>query len=315
MAVFTKLDKEDIVSLLKDYSIGKILSYKGIVEGIENSNYKITTKKNNYILTIFEKRVNPIDLPFFIDLQKHLSMNGFQCPNPIENNSGKIINYIYNKNAVLISFLEGKQIVDPKPLHCEQVGRMIGEFFNITSLFNQNRENTMGLKNWKEIFFKFKDVERHKYTNLIDPMQKELIFLESHWPNKLPMGIIHADLFKDNIFFNNDKLTGVIDFYFACSYFKAYELAIATNAWCFDLKNGFIKENFQSLIAGYNEYFSLTKEEKNNFNTLLRGAAIRILVTRMHDSIFHDEKAIIVPKNPDEYFSILKWHQENSIFD
>ena len=146
-------------------------------------------------------------------------------------------------------------------------------------------------------------------------MQKELDYLKLNWPKSLPINIIHADLFKDNIFFKKDKLSGVIDFYFSCNDFNIYELSIAINAWCFDEKNIFSLENFKSLIKGYNKYLSLSEEEIKNFNTVLRGATMRILVTRLHDYIFHDDNAMVVPKDPNEYFEILKFHQQNSIFE
>ena len=315
MAVFTQVNKEDLNKFLGNYTIGNLVSLNGIIEGIENSNFKVTTNKGNFILTIFEKRVNPIDLPFFMDLQKHLYLNKFDCPLPIQNKSGKTINKLHDKNAVLISFLEGKQIENPDSTHCTQVGEMIGNLINITSSFDQKRNNGLNLSKWKDIFAKCEQTKKHKFVNFIEPMQKELDYLKLNWPKSLPINIIHADLFKDNIFFKKDKLSGVIDFYFSCNDFNIYELAIAINAWCFDEKNIFSLENFKSLIKGYNKYLSLSEEEIKNFNTVIRGATMRILVTRLHDYLFHDDNAIVVPKDPNEYFEILKFHQQKSIFE
>ena len=315
MAVFTKIYKNDLENFLNCYSLGKLISFEGIVEGIENSNFKIITDQGKYILTIFEKRVNIADLPFFIDLLHHLSKNDFTCPIPMKNNGGEVINKLCNKSAVLMSFLEGRQILQPTPIHCKQVGKTIGKLFKINASFNQKRNNSLGLKKWKEIFYKCQNFKGSNFLNFIEPINNELIFLESNWPKNLPVNIIHADLFRDNIFFHNDKLSGVIDFYFSCNDFNTYELAITTNDWCFDTTKGFLKDNFKSLIEGYNTHHILTKEEINTFNIVLRGAAIRILVTRLYDTIFHNNKDIVNPKDPNEFLHILKWHQKNLIFD
>ncbi len=315
MAVFTKLTKKEIDQFIQNYEIGKLKSYEEIIEGIENSNYKIITNQNKYILTIFEKRVKTKDIPFFIDLQNHLSSNVFKCPLPIKNKSGNIINEIKDKKAILISYLEGKKIIKPSTDNCFQVGKMIANFQQITKSFKKQRKNNLSISMWKKIFSKCVKVKNHKHINLIKPIEKELIYLNKNWPKKLPKGIIHADLFKDNIFFKKSNLSGVIDFYFSCVDFYSYELAITTNAWCFDNNQNFIKKNFFSLIEGYNCLYSLKKQEIENYNILLRGAAIRILLTRLHDYIFHPKDAIVVPKNPKEYFKILQWHQNNSVFD
>ena len=315
MAVFTKLEKKEIKNFLKNYSIGSLISYDGIMEGIENTNYKIITTNNEYILTIFEKRVNPTDLPFFMKLQKDLAAHGFDCPLPIENNSGSSINILKGKSAVIISFLDGKQLESVLPHHCREVGSMIARFTNITKSSKLMRENSMGINSWENILVKCKENDTSLYNTYLETLEKELSFLKKNWPKNLPEAIIHADLFQDNIFFKEDKISGVIDFYFSCKDFIVYEIALSINAWCFDLTRGFQLKNYLSLMDGFNEYSSLKNNEMKALNILLRGAAVRILVTRLHDKIFHPEDALVIPKDPKEYLNILEWHQKNNIIN
>ena len=201
MAVFTKLEKQEIEEFLKQYSIGTLMSFEGIVEGIENTNYKITTNHHDYILTVFEKRVNPKELPFFMNLQRELVTHGFDCPLPIENNNGNTINSLKDKSAVIISFLEGKQLQSILPHHCKEVGSMIARFTNITKSSKLMRNNSMSINAWENIFIKCKKERSEAYDPYLDAIEKELIFLKKNWPHKLPKAIIHADLFQDNIFF------------------------------------------------------------------------------------------------------------------
>ncbi len=315
MAVFTKLEKKDIENFLKDYSIGKLISYEGIVEGIENTNYKITTSNHNYILTIFEKRVNPSELPFFMKLQKDLVTHGFDCPLPIENNNGSAINKLKDKSAVIISFLEGKQLQSILPNHCIEVGSMIARFTNITKSSKLIRKNSMSIDAWEHLFIKCKKKENNVYDPYLETIENELFFLKKSWPKNLPQAIIHADLFQDNIFFKENKISGVIDFYFSCKDFIAYEIALSINAWCFDKISGFQQKNYESFMEGFNQHSSLNINEIKALNILLRGAALRILVTRLHDKIFHPEDALVIPKDPKEYLNILEWHQHNNVTD
>ena len=313
MAVYTSVKESEIKLFLKQYNLGSLVSYEGILEGIENTNYKINTNEGSFILTLFEKRVNPKDLPFFMSLQKHLSDNKFICPIPIQNKDNNIVNTLCNKKAIIISFLEGKKVEEIKSAHCLEVGEMISNFQNLTKNFILKRKNNLLVNDWKNIFVKCLKIKDHKFLNLTEVIKSELIFLEKNWPKNLPNGIIHADIFQDNVFFKNDTFSGLIDFYFSCNDFYAYELALTTNAWCFSKQNLFLNENFESLIKGYTKLSKITNEEIKNFNILLRGAAIRILVTRLHDQLFHPAGAIVKPKDPLEYFNILKWHQENKI--
>ncbi|MBI04942.1 MAG: homoserine kinase [Pelagibacteraceae bacterium] len=311
MAVFTQLTKKDIENFLNDYSIGSLLSYEGIIKGTENTNYKIITSKNKYILTIFEKRVRSDDLPFFMNLQKELAAHGFDCPIPINNNENSIINKLKEKKAVIISFLQGENLTYVMPEHCHELGLKIADFTNITKNSKLSRQNSLGYENWVSIYENFKNINDNSYEEYLAVLKKELFFLKKNWPTNLPTAIIHADLFIDNVLFIKNKISGIIDYYFSCRDFIAYELALTINAWCFNKDASFNDENFKSLITGFNSSSSLNKEEKTSMNVLLRGAAVRILVTRLYDKIFHPNDALVELKNPKEYLNILKWHQNN----
>ena len=315
MAVFTKLEKNEIEDFLKDYSIGNLISFEGIIKGTENTNYKIITSKNKYILTILEKRVQPEDLPFFMDLQNELAAHGFDCPLPVKNNKKSIINKLKDKNAVIISFLQGENLTNVMPEHCYELGLKIAKFTNITKNLNLSRPNSVGYKTWVSIYENFKNINNESYQEYFQILSKELIFLKNNWPTNLPTAIIHADLFIDNILFIKNKISGIIDFYFSCNDFIAYELALTINAWCFNDDLTFNYKNYNSLMMGFENISSLNIEEKASMNVLLRGAAVRILVTRLHDKIFHPDDALVKLKDPKEYLNILKWHQQNTQID
>ena len=311
MAIFTKLNEDKIKDFILPYQIGNLEKYEEIIEGIENTNYKIFCNGTPYILTIFEKRVKEKDLPFFMSLKKYLNNNNFKCPKPIEDINGNCVNNIEDKKAALISFIDGKQINDPNINQCKEIGKVVGNLHNLTINFDKIRHNTLDLNEWKRIYEKC----RHEdFSEIFENLENELKYLEKSWPKELPSGIIHADLFKDNIFFKKDIVSGVIDFYFSCYDYFIYDIAIIVNDWCF-IKDDmlFNKLYFDKIIEGYNCERKLLDIELNSLNILLRAAAVRILVTRLHDYIFHPSDAIVIKKDPYEYFNILKWHQQNSI--
>jgi len=315
MAVFTKLLNEDIEKFISDYLIGNLDTFEEIVDGIENSNFKIFCNNKPYILTIFEKRVTEEELPFFINLKNFLNKNDFKCPKPIPDKNGKILKKIKDKTAVIISFLEGKSVEKPNVEMCGEVGKMIANLHNLTSKFEEKRPNSLDLKDWKEIYKKCLNNEPEKFNEIMHLLNYEIDYLEKNWPSNIPCGVIHADLFRDNIFFKNEKISGVIDFYFSCYYFYVYDIAIVINDWCFS-ENGekFQKQNFVTILEEYQKLRKLTEIEIKSFNILLRAAAVRILSTRVHDYIFHPPNAVVVKKDPLEYLNILKWHQQNEIF-
>ena len=312
MAVYTSIDDQNLNIFLKNYNIGELLKYEGILEGVENTNYKITTIENKFILTIFEKRVNEDELPFFIELQHHLSKKNIKCPNPIADKNNNYINVIKEKKSVIMSFLEGEKLKDVKPNHCLQLGEEIANMHLNTADFNLCRKNNLDQSNWKFILRKCQNTENKKYSQFYKLIEDELMFLEKNWPKNLPSGVIHADIFQDNVFFIKEKLTGLIDFYFACNGYYAYDLAICINAWCFD-DNKFDFDKFTSIMDGYNNLRKLNNDEYKYIQILMRGAAVRFLLTRLHDELFHPKDAFVKPKNPIEYINILKFHQTNKV--
>ncbi len=314
MAVFTKLNHNQIKNFVSMYDIGELENFSEIIEGIENTNYKIICGGVSYILTIFEKRVDLEDLPFFINLKFFLNKNNFKCPKPISDKRGKIINNIENKKAVIITFLEGVKVEKVEMSHCNEVGKTAGELHSLTKNFNEKRRNSLDFEEWKKICKKCELVKNIEFVDVFQNLKKEISFIEKNWPNKLPSGIIHADLFKDNIFFNKNKISGVIDFYFSCYHFYIYDIAIIINDWCYDNeKKLFNKDYYKAVIDGYNSTRKLKEIEINSLNIVLRAAAVRILVTRLHDYIFHPNDAIVIKKDPYQYINILNWHQNNLI--
>ena len=310
MAVYSPINENELLSFLEQYDIGSLIKFEGILEGIENTNYKITTSQNDYILTIFEKRVAAKDVPFFINLKKHLAHKNFLCPKPINDIQGKNINTLKDKSCVLVSFLNGKKVIDVNETHCQQVGEVLASLHIQTEDFNERRLNSMSYIHWKDIFSKCKNYPNHNFMNIFPIIEEELLYLKNYWPNNLPNGIVHADVFKDNVFFQENIFSGLIDFYFSCNDFLAYDIALTINAWCFDENSLFNKNKYQALIKGYESHRKLTDEEKNSFSILLRGASIRILITRLHDQLFHPNNAFVNTKDPNEYLSILKFHQQ-----
>ena len=315
MAVYTPITNEKLSSFLENYNIGSLEDFKGVLEGVENTNYKIITSQDTFILTIFEKRVKKQDLPFFIELQNHLSKKNIKCPSPISNRNDRYVNTIENKPCVLMSFLEGKKTDNSTSYHCHQIGELTAKIHLNSKDFTLTRNNGLHQKHWRDIFNKCQKSKDSRYGELYQVIEQELQYLDKKWPRNLPIGIIHGDIFPDNVFFIDSNVSGLIDFYFSCNDFYAYDLAITANAWCFDKKKSFKKENFDSLLKGYQQHVNISNDEKNHFNTLLRGAAMRFLVTRLHDQLYHPDGAMVVPKDPFEFFNILKWHQNNPIFD
>jgi homoserine kinase type II len=312
MAVYTKINKQLLNAFLENYKLGKLLNFEGIQDGVENTNYKLTMSTGSYILTIFEKRIDESDLPFFIQLTKHLFEKNFLCPNPISNKNGIYINKIENKACVINTYLKGKKINFVTENHCQQLGQQLALMHDDTRDFKMSRKNTLSHLCWRDLFEGFRHNQNTKYKKMFEDINTEIDFLEKNWPKDLPSGIIHADAFQDNVFFNNNIFSGIIDFYFACNDYYAYELAICLNAWCFNSQNELDTNKSASLLHSYQKYRKLSEIEKNTFSILLRGAAIRFLLTRLNDIIYHQEEAYVQPKDPMEFFHILRFHQNNS---
>ena len=318
MAVYTKLNGKEIQSIIKDYPIGNLIQFKGIQEGIENTNYFIRTKKGKFILTIFENRVDSKDIPFFINLMKFLNQNNFISPEPLKNKEGKILNKFKTKKYILVNFLEGKPKVKITPNDCYLIGDLIGNLQNKSKYCDLIRKNSLSLEDCKKIFQDCKNSISEKEIDnlsngLCDLIEDSLKDCLEKWPSHLPKGIIHGDLFPDNVFFLNNKVSGVIDFYFSCVDIKIYEIAIVINAWCFDQHNTLNIEKVKNLIKGFTLHNDLTKDELISLNILAKGASLRFLITRLFDWYNTPENSYVKRKDPQEYIDKLLYFNSNTL--
>ena len=318
MAIYTKLNQEQVSNILLNYKLGDLKKFEGIKEGIENTNYFIETEKGKYILTIYEKRVNNSDLPFFSKLMLETSKKNFICPKPISNKDNNYISDFGEKKFMIVTYLEGKSKNNLSPSDCKTVGKEIAKFHEITKNFNFKRENNLSVKSWRKIFSQVKDKCSKIHPDLPKLIEANLTNIEKEWPRNLPSGIIHADLFNDNIFFKNNKFSGFIDFYFSCNDFYAFEIAICFNALCFDgLKQNlsFNVTKAKKLMEGYNEIRKISKDEKKSIKVLSQGAALRFLLTRVFDYLNTVDNAIVKIKDPEEYLKRLEFHKSAKSFE
>lgn len=312
MAVFTQIDAAMLEAFLADYPRGALKSYKGIQAGVQNSNFIIEMQDAKYILTIYEETatgVNPDDLPYFLGLMQHLAKAGINCPTPIARHDGALLGQLAGKPAALVSFLDGRGTVTPKPQHCKNAGAALAEMHLAGDGFAMHRPNDQGPQNWQLLFDGCAARADEVTPGLADLMQGELAHLAGAWPTDLPSGIIHADLFPDNVFFINREVTGLIDFYFACNELWAYDLAIMLNAWCFEADVNFNITKARALLAGYQSVRPMSAAEIDALPILARGAAMRFLTTRLHDWLNRPEDALLVPKNPVDYLRRLRFHR------
>ncbi len=311
MAVYTKINNQDILSLSQKFNLGKIIKFYGITKGIENTNYLLKTNNNKYILTIFEKRVQKKDLPFFMKLMDKLNQQKINCPKPIKDKNGKYLTLIKNKTACIVTFLNGKDKQNLNNKNCYDVGKNIGRLHNAAHKIKLYRKNSMSINNLESLLKNIKFRSNTIVPNLKSVLRTNLREIKKEWPKNLPKGIIHGDLFIDNIFFNKDKFTGFIDFYFSCNDYSMYEIAICINSLCFDKKkNKFVLNNkkVKSLIKGYESVKKISLKEKKALNILCRGAALRYLLTRIYDYFNTPKTALINIKDPKEYFQKLIIH-------
>tara|TARA_B100000686_G_scaffold322164_1_gene375605 strand:- start:2208 stop:3176 length:969 start_codon:yes stop_codon:yes gene_type:complete len=311
MAVYTKLSKNNLNEFFLKYNLGKLLNYKGIKDGIENTNYFIEMEKGKFILTVYEKRVDKKDIPFFMSLMKNLYNSKFPSPEPIINKNGNYISEISNKKAAIVSFLDGSAKKNLTPSDCYEVGFNTAKLHLITKNLTGKRVNKLSINSWRKIYNKVKRNCSKIHPNLTEIIEKNLDEIENNWPKNIPSGIIHADLFPDNIFFIGNKLSGIIDFYFSCYDFYAFEIAICLNALCFEGQKENLSFNVtkaKKFIEGYSELRQLTEEEKQSLKILCQGAAIRFLLTRVFDYLNLTEGAIVKIKDPVEYLKRLEFH-------
>ena len=310
MAVYTKISIDELNLFLSKYSIDNINEFSGIKGGTSNSNYLLTADNKKFILTIFEERTNQENLPFYFDLMNHLNAHDIKCPEVIKDKQGNFSNSIKQKHAVITSFLTGSSLEKIKPIHCSNLGLTIAKMHNASEKLNIKRENELGFDKLGIIIEKLKTYKKHIDDEKLKFIEDEFLFLSREINKDLPSGIIHADLFPDNIFFEENNLTGIIDFYFSCNDFYAYEIAICLNAWCFeDSNNEFNPTKAKYLLGSYNQERKFSSEEVEALPLLARASALRYLLTRLLDFYSHEDSDLILKKDPNEYISKLRFHQ------
>ena len=309
MAVYTDVSDEELEAFIGSYAIGALTSFKGIAEGVENSNYLVHTESGRYILTLYEKRVSREDLPYFLALMQHLAARGITCPLPVKDRDGQTLKVLAGRPAALITFLDGLWVRRPGIEHCAGLGDALARFHLAGRDFPMARANSLSLPGWQALFATIGGGAERVAQGLSGVIEKELRHLEANWPKDLPEGVIHADLFPDNVFFLGDKISGLIDFYFACNDMLAYDVAVCLNAWCFETDGSFNVTKARALLEAYEAVRRLTRAELDRLPTLARGAALRFLLTRTYDLINTDANALVKTKDPGEYLRKLRFHQ------
>jgi homoserine kinase type II len=314
MAVYTEVSDEDLNTFIAQYALGGVLSCKGIAEGVENSNYLLVTETGPYILTLYEKRTRRDDLPFFLGLMEHLAQKGVGCPVPLHGNDGAALRELCGRPAVLVTFLNGMWPRRIDPYHCAALGEAMGTMHKAGADFAMKRPNDLSVSGWRPLFDACSARAHEVRPGLAEALERELDTLEARWPAEgtLPVGVIHADLFPDNVFFRGRTLSGLIDFYFACTDVLVYDLAICLNAWCFEPDGAFNATKARLMLSSYRKVRPLSDQELAALPLLARGSALRFLLTRLYDLLNHPPGAFVKPKNPLEYWNKLRFHQQVS---
>jgi homoserine kinase type II len=309
MAVYTDVPDDELAAFLRDYRLGEVISCKGIAEGVENSNFLLRTETATFILTLYEKRVAPADLPFFIALMEHLAAAGIACPTPVKARDGEALRSLCGRPAAIVTFLDGLWPRRIQPFHCGPVGEALARLHLAGRDFAMSRRNDLGLEGWRRLLAATRARADEVRAGLAAELEAELAALDRTWPADLPSGVIHADLFPDNVFFRAQRVSGLIDFYFACSDAFAYDLAICLNAWCFENDGSFNVTKARLMTGGYRAVRPLGPAELAALPILARGSALRFLLTRLYDWLNHPLGAFVKPKDPLEYLRKLRFHR------
>ena len=309
MAVYTDVGDDQLSDFFARYDLGEVLSSKGIAEGVENTNYLVHAEAGTFILTLYEQRVNRAELPFFIGLMEHLAAAGLPTPVPIRARDGQVLHTLCGRPAALVSFLDGMWRRKPEPSHCAELGQALGRLHEVAARCPGRRDNALGAPAWRPLFAQSAEMADTVQPGLRAAVESELDALDATWPAALPAGVIHADLFPDNVFFVGKRLSGIIDFYFACNDLLAYDIAICLNAWCFEPDLSFNVTKARALLSGYGTVRPLSDAEYEALPVLARGAALRFLLTRLHDWLRVPPGALVTPKNPIEYLRRLQFHR------
>jgi homoserine kinase type II len=308
MAVYTDVSFEDLEAVLADYAVGTPLSFKGIAEGVENSNFYLRTTDGAFILTLYEKRVREADLPFFLGLMEHLASRGIACPLPVRRKDGNLFASVNGRPAALLTYLDGLSLRQPTVSHCAAAGAALAALHDAGRDLPLTRENALSLKGWRDLVAATADRADTVQAGMRALIESALPDLEQHWPASLPAGVIHADLFPDNVLFMDGQVSGLIDFYFACNDTFAYDLAVLLNAWCFEQDGAFNITKGKALLGAYHRHRVLSDAEIAALPVLSRGAALRFLLTRLYDLLNHDPMALVRPKDPREFAKRLRFH-------
>jgi homoserine kinase type II len=309
MAVYTDVSEGELETFLQGYPAGRLLSYKGIAEGSENSNFLLHTSSGSFILTLYEKRVHTDDLPFFLGLMHHLAEKGISCPLPVERHDGKLFGTLAGRPAALITFLEGMWMRRPTSAHCREVGRALAEMHVAGMDFPLSRPNALAIDGWRKLWAGSHERADEVEKGLAAEVDADFALFDREWPKNLPSGVIHADLFPDNVFFLGEKLSGVIDFYFACNDFYAYDVATCLNAWCFEKDFSFNLTKGRALLSAYQSVRPLSDGEKQALPLLARGSALRFMLTRLYDWLTIPDGALVQKRDPVEYIRRLRFHR------
>jgi len=309
MAVYTDISETELGAFLRGYEVGELLSYKGIAEGTENSNFLLHTTAGSFILTLYEKRVERADLPFFLGMMEHLARKGLSCPLPVHRHDGEVIGELAGRPCAVITFLEGMWPRRPTVTHCREVGKALAHMHLAGADFPLRRPNALSVDGWRKLWAQARPRADEVEPGLVREVDAEFDAIARHWPKDLPEGLIHADLFPDNVFFIGERLSGLIDFYFACNDMLAYDVATCLNAWCFEKDISFNLTKGRALLAGYNSVRQLSQAELDALPLLARGSALRFMLTRLYDWLSVSEGALVKKRDPMEYVRRLRFHR------
>ncbi|WP_157014987.1 homoserine kinase [Mesorhizobium xinjiangense] len=309
MAVYTDITEAELGTFLGQYDIGELMSYKGIAEGTENSNFLLHTSKGPYFLTLYEKRVDAADLPFFLGLMEHLARKGVTCPQPVHRRDREVIGELAGRPCAVITFLEGMWPRRPTVQHCRKVGRALASMHVAGEDFTLTRRNALSLDGWRSLWDQSRERADEVEKGLGAEIEADLAEIAAAWPADLPNGVIHADLFPDNVFFLGDALSGLIDFYFACNDLYAYDVAICLNAWCFEKDFSFNVTKAAALLSGYQQVRPMSPDETSALPLLARAAALRFTLTRLYDWLNGPDGDLIQKRDPAEFIRRLRFHR------
>ena len=309
MAVYTEIPDDEFDAFMRSYDLGDVLSCKGIAEGVENSNFLVVTESGQFILTLYEKRVEASDLPFFLGLMEHLAAKGITCPTPVHDRAGVALKRLADRPAAMVTFLSGMWVRRPQAEHCAAVGSALARLHLAGADFTIHRRNALTVEGWRPLYEQCNGRADTVAPGLAALIEDELATVDRAWPKELPQGVIHADLFPDNVFFLGGRLSGLIDFYFACNDMFAYDVAVCINAWCFEIDGSLNVTKARALLAAYTAVRPLSDAEIEALPMLARGSALRFLLTRLYDWLTVPSGALVVKKDPLEYYRKLRFHR------